>query len=1129
MSTQPLVRRSTRHANKPPPLTEEPEPPKKTKKAASSNTKKVKPTPKPSASSSKNGKGKKATKPAVQTPKAERPTHSRQLRSQKKGDELYPIDEEPEEQEAATLNNDDAQMEAEDGMDDGMEADIQAASQALAVVEEHVPKAHQDNLVQEHVPKAHQDNLVPDHDIAHAPEDLLQDYTLPDVPDRDIFRLEKEQDTLVEPNPQVTVPEQEVTEDVPQDDTAPEPDLLHPPAVDNAQATRRSLTPFPDDEGINMPKGPECDVDPFDVNYSNEGLQDYMDLDEQPQNNSEEDAEPAEEQLEIRPVPGQMRRAMQSVLDRLAEERKRDDDPTGFEDEGKNNDVHTQANTARVQNALASLVAPKKLDLNVALQQSYRRHRERERRQPAVPPMPIHASSPARQSSPFSSCQQIRSGSKPKAWVDREVAYRDWHARGPGEHLGMQPSPATRVLRERTRAAAAVGDHDDDGGSTSDYSTTEAETRAHLKKHAPSAVDYEEQDEEDFEAMEAETNRSAKGKSKAIEPDEEEEGDVQSEEEDGHEEGDVQSEEEDVDTAVAWDLKPGPLGQEDLQKAHEAHRAYHQSIEDIARGAGKAFNPWNAFQVNYRIDHPKPKEMDAHQYKTQCKNAYAALFEDLSEDDEDARHEIKSGLLAWYAKITAVMVETKKADGHSAAVMDKVVQPFIRQSTLTHQTKDVDVFSFAVDSFTGKAVIWGGSPDFFNLYATYKTAIQSKLQDFSAIMVKMARRDAEAVGTQPVLVDFTKRDKDKSRDVFRRTIGKLFQTALVRLVFREHDEEPPAVLMDKFSWQWADVAVTHHLRFKNWPIELKTSHRHKGFSLKLIKGEVLLQPWQKLWEAMAAKYRRDAAGEDGEEEEEDDEHDDPVEIESWMEEEMQLEGAALAKVPIIRALDGAVLLYAKDAPKLIRTLGVIDVSDEEDGDNDADEEEDNNDAVAEEEPSRPPKSRGRVRNDEEEGEENEEENEAQRAPLPRARSLREQRAGNTTAQPSRKRTAAAPPDEEPTPKRPATGSAAPAPSTSRLTLSMHTNEIWQSSPVSRRTEPTGTMMCRWVNGTQCSKGFPVDDVCPVDTGKVVTAAQYVSVQVYNGEEWLPLPPGLEPVLTDAQRRVADFYRKLVKA
>ncbi|KAJ7617048.1 hypothetical protein FB45DRAFT_872537 [Roridomyces roridus] len=690
----------------------------------------------------------------------------------------------------------------------------------------------------------------------------------------------------------------------------------------------------------------------------------------------------------------------------------------------------------------------------------------------------------------------------PQTWLDRAEAYQQLQQRGPGEHLRMQPSPATRVLRNRNAAVgvdAKDDDDDDDDRSVSDFSTTEADTRARLEKEFPAAVDYEEQDEEDFEAMEAETTARAKrkGKSKAVEEDaeshtgEDEEGEPES---DGEED-----EDEDEDEGVAWDLKPGPLGEEDLEKAHEARRAYQKAMHNIARGAGKRVsalfkavgnhktrsrtdNPWNAFQVKYRVDHPKPKEMSVDEYKGQCKDAYAALFEDIPEDDEKTRNEIKSGLLAWYAGITAVVLEGRKASGHRRAVMNKVVKPFIRESTLTYQTSDVDVFGFAIDSFTAEA---------------------TKLLDFSAMlrMVKMARREAEGSDAQPVIIDFTPHPGDKKPDVFTRTIGCLFLNSAC-LVFRERDEEPPSKLMRKsqFSWTFADVAVTYHLRIKNWPIALKSSHPGKSFSLKSIKGDAKKQ-WYKLWEAMKAKYH-------GKNDEEDDD-DDTVEIESWSEEEMALEGAALAKVPIITGVDGSTLLYAKDAPKLIKQLGGVDLSDEEDGDNDKDaraQDEEEDDRV--ERPQRPLPRRPRQKQ------------------AAAADTEEERPSGN--AQPSRKRAAAGPPEEEPAPKRPTppapiTQGDVGAPSTSRLTLPIAINhgEERESSPVA----PT---MCRWVNGTRRSKPFPVDDLSPVAAGKTFAAEEYARVEVSNGEEWIPLPQGIVPILTDEQAKVAAFYRKLLK-
>ena len=90
-----------------------------------------------------------------------------------------------------------------------------------------------------------------------------------------------------------------------------------------------------------------------------------------------------------------------------------------------------------------------------------------------------------------------------------------------------------------------------------------------------------------------------------------------------------------------WPLTLGSLSKRDLEDALHARQAYHDSIEAIARRAGKKvsfvfkaigdlpksardLNPWNAFQAKYRIECPKPQGS-----KSFFRNSYASFSQFL--------------------------------------------------------------------------------------------------------------------------------------------------------------------------------------------------------------------------------------------------------------------------------------------------------------------------------------------------------------------------------------------------------------------------------------------------------------------------------------------------------------------
>ncbi|KAJ7622488.1 hypothetical protein FB45DRAFT_1032155 [Roridomyces roridus] len=482
-------------SRKPVPLTEEPK-------------KKTNPKKKKTAPAKNRQTGKKVN------PKVEGPRHGRNLRSGQNADEQQAgPDEEPEEQEPAI--DADVQMEDAAGLDENTHD-----SQPLSVVEEHIPDVLQDAGVP--IP-----DEVPEQDLLLDEEE--EDDAAPVVPQQDLLLDEEEEDDFVP-----IVPKQDLL-----DEEEQQP-LVEP----NSPVARksRSPTPFVDDEDIDLPIRPQGDLDNFD--FKNQCAD--FDLDGDDNSGVDESAERQVELEERRPHSERMRKAM----DRLAEETRAEKESQCHELDQENDDVDPKR-------ALAKVAPPPKLDLTLLVKQQQQRKRERQR--PPLPPTPARPSSlPPSSPSPqggdesptrppgLPSRRKATLPNAPQTWLDRAEAYQQLQQRGPGEHLRMQPSPATRVLRNRNAAVGvdAKDDDDDDDRSVSDFSTTEADTRARLEKECPAAVDYEEQDEEDFEAMEAETTARAKrkGKSKAVEEDaeshagEDEEGEPESEEDEDEDE-----------------------------------------------------------------------------------------------------------------------------------------------------------------------------------------------------------------------------------------------------------------------------------------------------------------------------------------------------------------------------------------------------------------------------------------------------------------------------------------------------------------------------------------------------------------------------------------------------------------
>ncbi|KAJ7337632.1 hypothetical protein DFH08DRAFT_1014903 [Mycena albidolilacea] len=400
--------------------------------------------------------------------------------------------------------------------------------------------------------------------------------------------------------------------------------------------------------------------------------------------------------------------------------------------------------------------------------------------------------------------------------------------------------------------------------------------------------------------------------------------------------------EEEEEVALDYDLVPGPLSQQDKEDAVKPRAAYQAEIQAIARRGGKKVsavlkaigdlpvsvrdsNPWNAHQVRYRAENPKPSGMRQADYRAACKAAYLELFAHLSEDemnDPGLRADATEELMVWYRATRAVAIDNRKTSGRGMAMLRKVVDPFIHQSTLVSKMYDIEIFGYAVDRFTDHAHIWGGSPVFHEANELYPGAIQQDLFDWKARIrnaVMERRRQAEGGGaedssTVALHIDFARIPREAPRDAMRRQIAKLFLN-LIYVILLERGEERATLettFKRGFPWKWSPAAVKHQLRIENWPTTLKATFPGPGFDLSHIKdGDAPADASRnKAMREMHGQLKsvylgtEDASG--------------ATTIVSWSDEEMGLDDPR--DVPIVTCADGTTLLTAASATSLIREL-----------------------------------------------------------------------------------------------------------------------------------------------------------------------------------------------------------------
>ncbi|KAJ7703704.1 hypothetical protein B0H17DRAFT_1194187 [Mycena rosella] len=490
-------------------------------------------------------------------------------------------------------------------------------------------------------------------------------------------------------------------------------------------------------------------------------------------------------------------------------------------------------------------------------------------------------------------------------------------------------------------------DNDNDNDTESNFSDSEKERRKAEHQHneitrqVPWEGVYVSEEEEEAEAMK-EYQQDMRGEGRRRQKrratdDEHGEHDSDADQDNADEQ---EPDDDDPTCPPPWEIKPGPLSAAGVNKALAARQAYHNILREVARDDGKKVsavleaigettklgrktNPWNTFQMQERSRNPQPKGMSKKEYHEVVRAKYRELFAHLSEDDAKdpgVRAACIADLMSWYSEAITVMLDDQK-------------------STVTANTRDIEICGYAIDPFTDNAIIWGGGQFFSGVYARFKDTIKRELSDIKAMhqVVAMESRDAAARRIDhPIIIDFAQTSTEKNhRDTRRRLLRKMFLNDIhVALAQRGDNLVPPKDM----SWKWLDMAIKLCLRIVEWPVELKLVYPRPGFAIANIKDAAAMKV---MVAAMKARY---LGTEDAVEE-------DTPRIVSWTEEECDLPLTDMLDVPLVVCADGSILLQAhasKDLLKCVARKGKRKASDreesEDDGDNGNDNEDDDSDA-----------------------------------------------------------------------------------------------------------------------------------------------------------------------------------------
>ncbi|KAJ6521813.1 hypothetical protein DFH09DRAFT_1097504 [Mycena vulgaris] len=512
---------------------------------------------------------------------------------------------------------------------------------------------------------------------------------------------------------------------------------------------------------------------------------------------------------------------------------------------------------------------------------------------------------------------------------------------------------------------AQGGGHDDEsdneGSVVSSYSTTAAATRkedarhnkiAIQSTHAPLFVAQEDLDAEDMAQYTAEFSKKAKGKGKQKAVTESVAGS------DG--ELDANDKDEDSDSepppATEWDLIPGPLSNEDREAALTARHVYHATIATIAQRSGKRVsavfkavgdqtstvrrtNSWNAFQTKFRAENKKSPDVTKEVYEELMRAAYDDLFSSLSEEekkDPAAWKECVQELMAWYESNSMALLDDRKADGRGPALMSKIIQPFIHQSTVTSNNYDVEVFGFGIDPVSDVAIVWGGMPAFHAVYDKYKIPIKATLNDMKAMLQFPGLYEWPREERPPHNRSLSTSPRSQQRAIgmclndIHLIIGARGDPALkapAKMSWKKWSDtavklklhliigargDPALKAPAKMSWKkWSDTAVKLKLRIENWPAALKANFPSEGFELGHIAGQQENTAFKEMRDKMKIRYE---GGEDA-----------GMKIVSWTEDECELEDLAdISDVPVVVCEDATTLSFGKSSKALLRKMGVAD-------------------------------------------------------------------------------------------------------------------------------------------------------------------------------------------------------------
>ncbi|GLB34372.1 hypothetical protein LshimejAT787_0112560 [Lyophyllum shimeji] len=432
-------------------------------------------------------------------------------------------------------------------------------------------------------------------------------------------------------------------------------------------------------------------------------------------------------------------------------------------------------------------------------------------------------------------------------------------SRFPGNPPPTNNTPDSQALASPPRHPTPI----DSEPSGSDFEETELEKERQLARvpEHRRAMNQEEQDAEDEEAMEQElqlmrerrrssggradgddssgglssglenTRRKkkrrskpkGKGKGRAVEEDHE------GHDEDGH------------------SFKPGPIPDVAKDAAFTAHAEYQRRMAEIAGQYQKPVlslyqlvgqsvptprhevNRWNAFQAWYGVHGSKKKEKGtkaSERARVLADEYEKYLKDDLGEDweDPDREAECMEPVVEWFKDRTADYAPNMKADGKFGKVMASVAEKFIQSSAQAYELYGVHVFGFIINTDVDEygipnSMAWGGTQAYEQLRSQHKATIATQLADYQAMFrVEEMRLKGLEVAGELFAVSRKLNPGEKDRDGDRRIFSMYLRSDLGKILHARGTHTLEACKQIKVPWVgWADFAYKEKIRIINWP------------------------------------------------------------------------------------------------------------------------------------------------------------------------------------------------------------------------------------------------------------------------------------------------------------------------